>query len=197
MKKILLATALVVAASAAFADNFDANQVNTTVNSGILSFSLGTVAGELTTVGTSATVAAYSIGNVNTSAEVSLTYGRLSDTFDLGVAYNLDTAVNPSLKAYGTAEVSYVTPTADLDAGDAFFAPTVGLSYAAAKHADVFGEVSYSWNMSNDWTSEGGAVEVGVDYALTEQLSITPSLVRSFNTGADETNAKLGLTFNF
>jgi hypothetical protein len=197
MKKILLATAVVFAGTAAMAGNFDANEVNTTVNSGVLSFSLGTVGGELSTVETSATVASYALGRFDTTTEVGLTYGRLSDTLDLSVAYNLSTALNPSLTAYGTAEVSYVAPTADLGAGDAFFGPTVGLTYVASDKVDIFGEVSYAWNMSNSWASQGGAVEVGVDYSLTEQVSVTPSLVRTFNTGADETNAKLGLTFNF
>lgn len=199
MKKILLATALTasVFASAAMAADFEATGLTTTFNSGILSFSLGSVDGELTSVKTGANVAAYSLGRFDTTTDVSLSYGRLSDTFDLSVDYNVETAVNPSLTVYGTAGVSYVTPTSDLDGGDAYFDPTLGASYAAAKNVDVFADVSYSWNMSNDWSREGGELTVGVDYFASEQVTLTPSLVRTFDTGADATNLNLEVAFNF
>lgn len=200
MKNILLATALIASLSAtavAAAENFEATEVVTSFNSGLLKFSLGTVDGELNTVKTGANVAAYTLGNFDMSTDVSLSYGRLSDTLDLSVDYNAKTAVNPSLTVYGTAGVSYVTPTSDLSAGDAFFEPTLGASYAVAKKADAFAEVSYAWNMSDSWARDGGSVEVGVDYALSETATVTPSLVRTFDTGADTTNLKLELGFGF
>jgi opacity protein-like surface antigen len=198
MKKIMFASALVaLMATTAAAEDFKATEFVTTARSGALEFSVGTVDGEVSTFTTGATVAEYTLGRFETNVYTSLTYGRLTDTLDLTLEYNAQTALNDRWTAYGTAAVSYVTPTGDLGAGDIFVAPTLGVSYSANDKLDVFGDVTYAWNASNNWSRTGGALEVGVDYAINERVSVTPSLVRTFDTGADATNFKLEVGFRF
>lgn len=198
MKTFMVTTALVALMStAAVAKDFEATEFVTTARSGALEFSIGTVDGDVSTFTTGATVAEYTLGRFETNVYTSLTYGRLTDTLDLTVEYNAQTALNARWAAYGTAALSYVTPTGDLGAGDVFVAPTLGVSYAASDRVNIFGDVTYTWNASNSWDSVGGALEVGVDYTLNEKVSVTPSLIRTFDTGADATNFKLEVAFNF
>jgi opacity protein-like surface antigen len=198
MKTFMFTTALVALMStAAVAEDFKATEFVTTARSGALEFSIGTVDGDVSTFTTGATVAAYTLGRFETNVYTSLTYGRLTDTLDLTVEYNAQTALNDRWTAYGTAALSYVTSTGDLGAGDIFAAPTLGVSYAASDRVNIFGDVTYAWNASNNWSRNGGALEIGVDYALNDRVSITPSLIRTFDTGSDATNFKLEVGFSF
>ena len=193
----LLATAA-VAQTAPAVEDFDANEFIATAKSGNLEFSLGTVDGELSTVKTGAYVAAWTLGaDIDTNVYTALTYDRLDETLAASAELNVQKALNQLFAVYGSAELSYVAPTADLDAGDTFVTPTVGAKYTFADGADVFAEVAYDWNVSNDWAQAGGAAEVGVDYFVTDRIAITPSLVRTFDTDTDATNLKveLGLVF--
>ena len=194
---MITAVAAAIMSTAAIAQDFKATEFVTTARSGALEFSIGTVDGDVSTFTTGATVAEYTLGRFDTNVYTSLTYGRLTDTLDLTVEYNAQTALNDRWTAYGTAALSYVAATGDLGAGDFFVAPTLGVSYAVNDRADVFGDVTYAWNASNDWARTGGALEIGVDYALNERVSVTPSLVKTFNTGADATNFKLEVGFSF
>jgi opacity protein-like surface antigen len=198
MKIFMITTALVALMStAAVAQDFKATEFVTTARSGAFEFSIGTVDGEVNTFTTGATVAEYNLGRFETSVYTSLTYGRLTDTLDLTVEYNAQTALYDRWTAYGTAALSYVTPTGNLSAGDFFVAPTLGVAYAASDNASIFGDVTYTWNASNSWNRAGGAIELGLDYALNERVSVIPSLVRTFDTGADATNFKLEVSFSF
>lgn len=197
MKTIMLTTALVLASTAAFAGDFDANEVVLSAQSGGLKFALGTVEGDLTSVATTANFANYQLGIFESSADATVTYGRVTDTLSAKLAYNLSTDLNDATSLYGTAAVAYTAPTADLTDGDVTVAPTVGVSYAATESLSVFGDVTYTWNATNDWDAEGGSFAVGADYAVSETVSVTPSVIRSFNTGADATNLKLEATLRF
>jgi hypothetical protein len=198
MKTLMIATAFVASlATASFADDFKANEFIVTAQSGNLELSLGTVDGQLSTIETGATIAQYTLGRFDTGVYTSIAYGRLDDTLALNLEYNLSTALTNDLTAYGTAAVSYVTATGDLGGGDVFVAPTVGLEYAVNGRVGVFGDVTYAWNASDSWTRTGGAVELGATFALTDIATITPSVVRTFDTGADATNLKLEVGFRF
>jgi opacity protein-like surface antigen len=198
MKKVMIATAaLAVMATSAFAADFEANEFVVTAQSGALELSLGTVDGKLDSVATTGTFANYKLGRFETSVDASLTYGRLSDTLGLEVEYNMSTALNDKVGVYGSAAVAYVAPTADLGAGDVFVAPTLGATYAVSETFGAFADVTYGWNASNDWTGTGGAVEVGVNYDVAQNVTLTPSLVRTFDTGADATNLKLEVGLSF
>ena len=198
MKNIVLATALVFAGTTAMAADFESNEFVVTAQSGQFELSLGTVDGDLNTVSTTAVgVAAYSMGRFDTSIDLGLTYGRLDDTLGVAATYNLSTAINPVLSVYGSAELAYVAPTADLGAGDVFATPTLGAAYTVTDGVTAFGEVSYGWNASEDWARQGGALEVGADFFVTEKITLTPSVVHTFDTASDATNLKLEAALRF
>ena len=197
MKTLMLSTALVLAVSVAFAADFDANEVVVSAQSGGLEFSLGTVDGELNSVATTATFANYQLGRFDTSVDATVSYGRLDETLGVELEYNLSTDLNAQVELYGTAAVAYTAPTSDLGNGEVSVAPTLGAAYSINETLSAFGDVTYSWNVSNEWAREGGAVEVGVDYQVAQNVDITPSLVRTFDTGADTTNMKLELGLRF
>jgi hypothetical protein len=73
----------------------------------------------------------------------------------------------------------------------------VGANYVVAEKLSVFTEVSYDFNASQDWTQQGGEATLGLDYAVNDSLSVRPSIVRSFDTGADETNLNVALALSF
>ncbi len=197
--KTLMITSVFVAltSTTVMAADFAATEFVTTARSGALEFSIGTVDGKTSTFTTGATVAEYTLGRFETNVYTSLSYGRLTDTLDLTLEYNAQTALDSRWTVYGTAAVSYVTPTGNLGAGDIFVAPTLGAFYTVTDRLGLFGDVAYTWNTSNNWARSGGAVEVGLDYSLNDRVAITPSLVRTFNTGADATNFKLEVGFSF
>lgn len=216
MKNILFVSALIaglataaVAEEAAVAEDFEATQVETTFSSGLLDFTLNTEDGDLNSITTGVHLFEYSMGRFDSTTYSSLSYGVDSDTFNLAVNYNLETELSPVLTAYGTAQVAYVTPTDDLSGGDAFFTPTLGVAYTASDKLKVFSDVSYSWNMSQDWSDSSdalalgsdyylyGTYELGVEYAVNDSLVVRPSLIRSFNTDNDVTNVKLEAALKF
>lgn len=197
MKTLMLSTALVLAASVAFAADFESNEVVVSAQSGGLEFSLGTVDGELTSVATTGTFANYQLGRFDTSVDATVAYGRADETLGVELAYNLSTDLNDRVELYGTAAVAYTAPTSDLGNGEVSVAPTLGAAYSINETLSAFGDVTYSWTATNDWAREGGAVEVGVDYQVAQNVTVTPSLVRTFDTGADATNLKMELGFRF
>jgi opacity protein-like surface antigen len=198
MKTFMTTTAIALfIASTAAAQDFKATEYRSTFASGALQFSLGTVEGELETIATGATVANYSIGALENFVYTELEYNRAVSTLALTLEYGVFAELDSRFAAYGTAAVSYITPTASLGSGDFYVAPTLGVSYAALDNLSIFGDVTYTWNASNSWAREGGAVEVGVAYSLTDNFSVIPSLVRTFDTGANTTNVKIETVFRF
>lgn len=197
MKTLMLTTALVLASTAAFAGDFDSNEVVLSAKSGGLKFSLGSVDGNLTSVSTTGTFANYQLGRFDSSADLSVTYGRADETLGAELAYNLSTDLNESLSLYGTAAVAYTAPTADLGDGVVTVAPTVGAAYSVTESLSVFSDVTYAWDATNDWAEQGGSLAIGADYAVSETVSIAPSVIRTFNTGADATNMKVEATLRF
>jgi opacity protein-like surface antigen len=198
MTKIMFVSAVAaLMTSTALAQDFNATQFVTTVRSGSLEFSVGSVDGRLNTFTTGATIAEYTLGRFDTNVYTSFTYGRLTNTLDLTLEYNLRTSLGSNWSAYGTAAVSYVTPTNNLGSGEVFVSPTLGLSYAVNDRLSLFGDVTHSWNASQSWNRVGGVLEIGADYAVNDRVSITPSLLRTFNTASDATNFRLEVGFRF
>jgi hypothetical protein len=183
--------------TSALAENFEANEFITTARSGAFEFSIETIDGEITAFKTGATVFEYTFGSFDAYLYSSLTYGRFTDTLNLTFEYNLKTEIDSRWILYGTTAISYVTPTISLSNGDVFFIPTIGISYALNDNFDVFGDITYSWNVSNDWNYQDGLIEIGIDYALNDRVSITPSIIRTFNTSMDTTNFRFEVGFNF
>jgi hypothetical protein len=199
MKNLMITTALFATVStAAIAEDFKANQYVTTFTSGSLEFSLGAVETDLTTVTTTAVgVATYSFGAVDTSLDLSFGYDLDEDAVTTAATLNASTAPTPLLTVYGSAELAYVADTGALSDGEVFVSPTVGTAYAVSDSAAVFAEVGYAWNASDNWVADGGEVEVGVDFAASEAFTISPSLVRTFDTTDNATNFKVEATLRF
>jgi hypothetical protein len=192
---ILTATTM---ATAAAAGDFDNAQLSVVAESGALAFKLeGNQSNGYTNMEVRAEVLSYSLGkNVDSTLDVFVGHNRVLDQMTAGAEYAVVYAPN-AFSVYGSAELAYTAQTNNLSSGDVFVTPTAGVSYVFAEKLTAFGEVSYSWNASNSWTTQGGALEVGMDYAITPKWSLVPSLVRTFDTGADSTQLHIETRFAF
>lgn len=198
MKNVMMTTAIVgFISTAAVAENFDNNVFATTVTSGALDFSVEATQDDVVSFTTGATIADYAIGDFDTTARTSLGYNRLDETLTFAIAYNAQTDLTDRITAYGTAEVSYTTAAADLSAGTVEVAPTLGAKYAVNDVIDLFADVTYEWDASNDFARLGGYAEVGADYAIARDVTITPSVVQTFDAAEDAANLRIEVAFAF
>lgn len=195
MKKILLATTFMALASTAFAADFDNTGVDLKFTSGNLQFNANTVDGELTSIGTGVTVLQGELAGFRTGVDAKVAYNLNEETIAASAAYTAAKefgAVNldASLKAVYTVNDNGGEGVVTAE-------PSVTVGYVFANKAAAFTEVGYAWNVSDSWSKEGGYAKVGIDYAVSETVSLKPSLVRTFDTGADETNANLEVALAF
>ena len=195
MKKILLATTLMTLATGAFAADFDNNGVDLKFTNGGLQFDVNTSNGELDSAGVGVTVLKGELAGFRTGVDAKLSYALESETIAASAAYTAagdygPVNVNTSLKGVYTVEH---------DGGDGVvtFEPSVNAGYVFSDRAEVFTEVGYTWNTADSWAQEGGYVQVGVDYAVSETVSLKPSLISTFDTDANETNANLEVALAF
>ncbi len=112
------------------------------------------------------------------------------------VEYVFGSEVADSTFVYGTAAVQYDTNT-KFESGTVLFDPTLGASYGLTDRIAVFAEVGYTWELNQGKRDLGGSVEVGVPFAVTDQLYLTPSVARTFRTDDNATSANLNLTYQF
>lgn len=203
MKTTILAmiAALGLTAGTVSADNFDNNTYGVNVTSGVLDFGIDANDDGVTDIETGITGFGYTVGDFEGELRAALTYDLDADTIGVRGEYNAGYDLGSNLQAYGTAAVEYVTLDNDLGNGDFFFDPSVGVSYTFSNTVSVFGEVGYTWDLTNDNVGAGfedsGYVEVGMPIALNSTVTVTPSLVRGFDTTDDETNVNLDVTLNF
>lgn len=199
MKTLLIALAATVGIStSAFAGDFDNTQFSTTLNSGALQFTIeNTVDDGLASFDVGGYFYTYEMGNAVVDLYAEIGYNRLDDTMNLRGEYQVGMPVGEVTGVYGALAVDYVAPTNDLGNGDFYLDPYVGASYTFGEKALAFGEVGYTWNMSDSWAKNGGYVEVGLDYYVSDRVVITPSVIQTFDTGNDSAQAKLGVTFSF
>jgi len=204
MKNILLvaATALALTTTTSFAEsgaeNFDNNVASVTANVGRYSLSVkGTEDNGFTQFGVNANVLAYGMSdNLSSALDVYGTWYRSNEQIGLGADYIVTYAVN-DLSVYGVANIEYVADERDFSAGDFFTAPTLGASYQMTDKVGAYTEVSYAWNVSDDFSEVGGEVELGANIALADNITLNPALVRTFDTAEDTTQLHVGLAFNF
>ena len=197
MKTVLFASAVAALfATTAVAGDFDANSVTLQFNRDNLQVETGVVAGELTDLTVGAYVLPHTVLGADADVFASLNYGVVTEDLTLAARYGLQKELNAQLTAYGSLEAAYTVSSGSTDGAWAV-TPLAGASYRLNDQLAAFGEVSYEFDASNDWASEGGLIEVGADYTLTSGVFIRPSITRSFDTAADETNAALtvGLAF--
>jgi hypothetical protein len=195
--KLFTSAALVTALSTAAvsADVLKDTTVAITATSGALDFTLEGTRNDMTSVEIGTTVLEHSYANIG--ADVRLSFGT-----DLGAAndvygrveYNVITEVPYGFLAYGSLAVQYDTNTR-LSAFDWTLDPSVGVSYDLGV-VGVYAEVGYAWGIDSGLNDFGGYTEIGVPFAIGN-VTVTPSIARTFNTGAEETTANLGVAFSF
>lgn len=195
MKKLMLSAALVVAASTAFAADFDNNSVDFVLERDNLTFGISSTAGEATDLSIGVAVLPHAVLGADADLTLGAKYGIQSEDITLSAAYGLSKNIN-QLNVYGSLEAAY---TIESGAGEGTWGatPTVGVAYRMNDKLTAFADVDYTWDVSDDWASEGGSAELGARYAINDDIALTPSLVRSFDTGADETNLNLKVALRF
>jgi hypothetical protein len=195
MKTIILTAALVLASTAVFAADFENNSVDLVLERDNMTFGISSTAGQANDLSVTVTVLPYSVMGADADLTFGAKYGIQSEDITLTAAYGLSKNFG-QLNVYGTAEAEYtIASGANEGAWDA--TPTVGVGYRVNDKLSAYSQVSYTWNASTDWTQEGGSVEAGARYALSDNIALTPSVAHSFDTGADETNLNLKLALQF
>jgi hypothetical protein len=195
MKKILIATAFVFAGTAAMAADFDNNSVDLVLERDNVTVGVSTLAGEPTDLSLGVTVLPYAVMGLEADLTLGAKYGIQSEDITLSAAYELSKNIG-KLNLNGAVKAAH---TIESGAGEGVWAvtPSVGAKFNVNDKLSAFGKVSYEWDASNDWARAGGDAEVGARYAVTDDLALTPSLVRTFDTGADETNLNLKVALRF
>jgi outer membrane protein W len=198
MKLALIAVLAATVSTAALANDFNNTHLSVTARSGAFAF---TVDGDQTTGYTNmeirSQVLTYSMGeNIDSTLDLFVGHNRVLNEMTAGAEYTM-TYMPGAMAVYGSAQLSYTAATANLGNGNVFVTPTIGASYQLGRDFTMFSELSYTWNASNSWNSVGGAVELGLDYAVNDAWTITPSLVRTFGTTTDNTQLHISTQFNF
>lgn len=191
--KLLLATALFsTLATGSMAADFDATSFTIEASKGNVIASVTTVDNAETTLGVGVYVFPHSIAGADANVLLSLDYATKSEDFQVAAEYNLSKEVSPFATLYGSLEAAYVDST-----NDWHISPTLGAAYAVTDPLSVFAEVSYRYNATNDWAKEGGTVELGVDYALTDVFYVRPSFVQTFDAPSNDVNFALTVGASF
>lgn len=197
MKTVLFASAFAALfATSVVAEDFDASSVTLQFNRDNIQVEAGSVAGEMTDLTVGAYVMPHTVLGAEADLFASLSYGVVTEDITLAAKYGLQREINAQLTAYGSVEAAYTVASGSTD-GAWDVTPLVGGSYRLNDKLAAFTEVSYGFDVSNDWASEGGTLEVGADYTVASGVFLRPSITRSFDTAADETNASLTLGLSF
>lgn len=195
MKTLMLSAALVLSTTAAFAADFDNNSVDLVLERDNLTFGVATTAGEATDLSVAVAVLPYEALGADADLTFGAEYDIQSEDFTLSATYGLSKHYG-QVNVYGSLEAAYTIESgADAGAWDA--TPTAGVAYRVNDQLTAFTDVDYTWDASNDWAAEGGSVELGARYAINDDIALTPSVVRTFDTGADETNLNLKVALRF
>ena len=196
MKTLMIASALALSVStAAMAADFDNTGVDLVLERDNLTFGIETTAGEATALSLGVAVLPHSVLGADADVTLGAEYGIQTEDLTFSAAYGL-TKRYDALAVYGSLEASYTIASGAAE-GAWTATPTVGASYDVNEKLTAFGDVSYDFDASNDWARQGGAVEIGARYALNDDIALTPSLVRTFDTGADETNLNIAVALRF
>lgn len=200
MKNLFAAFAAIFAmtfATAASADNFKNNTFNVTAISGALDFTLDGDKDGLTDAEAGIVFLPHSLGSFDADVRVAFAYDLNSSAVGARGEYGVAGEVVGNLDVYAVAAVEYVTTAGDLGTGDFLLDPTVGVTYNVTDRVSLFGEVGYTWDMSNSFDRLGGYAEVGVPFSVTNDITVVPSIVREFDTGNNDYNFNLGVVFSF
>lgn len=139
-----------------------------------------------------AEVLSYNLGEKTASTlDLYVAHYDLGDDTGVGAEYTVTYAPS-ALSVYGSADVEY-----RFNNDNFLVTPTVGAAYEVSKVTTVWSEVGYTWDASNDWARNGGKLEVGADFAVADNVELSPSVVHRFDTANDDTQLNLGLNLKF
>jgi hypothetical protein len=139
----------------------------------------------------------YSLGENSTfSTTVYTGYSRGSDDLTLGVDASVSTSYSDIL-VYGSVATEYVTSVNTLRGGEFFVTPEVGAGYSLTDTIGVYGSLDYTFNASNSFSRSGGNAELGLNYAVTNEWTMSPYITRAFDTENNTTQLGLRVGYNF
>jgi outer membrane protein W len=199
MKKLLIATvaAISLAAGGAVAKDFDRSEFVIKASTETVDYKMYADSKDgLTGVGLGFTLFPYEVGGINANLYAELGYRRMTESFELDLEYQMHKYVG-RMGWYGAVGVEYSVDAGNTAGSSLTFSPYVGAEYDFSDRAAGFAEVGYDWDMKNSWAGKGGYLEVGVGFSLSDNAYVRPSVVRTFNTGANSTQAKIEVGFAF
>jgi hypothetical protein len=187
-----IAAMLALFGTPVLADDFDATTYTLSATSGALDFNVDADDSGITDISAGVSGLEHSLWAMQAGVRGELSYNLDSDGVGLRGEYNVS-----YVNLYGTAAVEYSTSDASLKGGDWMFEPTVGISYDFTDRISTYAEASYAWDMSNSWDSLGGTVEIGMPIAVTNTVTLTPSLSRGFSGASEDWNANIAAGIQF
>lgn len=198
MKKILMTTAAIITmvfVSTASAGDFDNNKLTVELYQNNTVIAVETDGEDLSSVGVEISVLPHDLFGATADLTLGAKYGVVSEDVTLSTIYGVSKQ-HDTFTAYGEVDASYTVASGSTN-GVWVVKPMVGASHSINDKLAAFGEVSYGWDASNDWTKQGGVVEVGMTYNIDDGFYVRPSIFRSFDSASDQTNAalKIGLAF--
>lgn len=196
MKSFVLASVTVAAlATSAMANDFDNNAVSLELYRDNVAVGLESVGGEATALTFGVAILPHEVLGATADLTLGAEYGIVDEDLTFSATYGLSKNYG-KMTGYVDLEAAYTVGSGSTD-GAWVATPLVGVSYDLSDKLDAFGEVSYAWDATDDWASQGGLVEVGATYDIADGLYVRSSVTRSFDTAADETNlaVKLGVAF--
>lgn len=200
MKTLALAFVAALATTGAYAAetaDFSDNKVTTTFTSGNLEFSLDFGSQDLEGVTTRAYTSFGQVGAFDTWTAVELGYDRIDETLSVAAIGAAQTQLDPNWTLWGQGEVAYVAATQDLGEGEALVTPTFGVSYSLTEATSVSASVDHTWVATQSWEAVGGEGEVAVSHTFRDNLLVTGSLVKPYDTKNDAAYLKLETVFSF
>lgn len=190
--------AVVFFTAAAKAENFDQTSLTVVASSDTLDYKLhsNNVDG-LTGVSAGLSLLPYSYGNVDANVYVELGYNRTDETLSLDAEYRANTNIGENVLVYGALGTTYTVDAGSNNVSHWDANPYVGVSYDVNRKLTAFTEVGNTWNASDSWKNEGGYAQLGANYAVSDTVYVKPSVTRTFNTDANDTQAALEVGFAF
>lgn len=198
MKNLLFTTATVALfAGVASAEDFDNTTFETVLYSDRYQFTLsGDNADGFNSAAAGVVLFPYELGTLDANVYVELGYHFLDETVTVTGEYQMSKVYGFG-ELYGAVAVDYTAADDDLGGGDWNLSPYIGAAYDMSDNVVAFAEVGYSWNMSQEWDTNGGYGEIGVDFLVDENIKITPSVVKTFDTPDDSAQVNLTVAFAF
>jgi hypothetical protein len=189
MKTFLMTSAMVMAmTTASFAADFDATTFGVNITSGALDFSIDASETDVTSLEVGVTALEHNVGFVDAAVRVALGT-EFGDTVYTRAEYTATTLVADGFLVYGDLGTQATTDTA-FEGATWLVDATAGVVYTVTPAVGVYVEVTNAWDASADFADLGGATVIGANFDFGANLTVTPSVSREFETGAD-TNARL------